>query len=353
MKVAKFGLMLTALAFSTSSFFTQASGLYPGHVLNKTHRANTHHIVRNFVETRSGYGYVTFSGGKAIGNTDNAFTVTVGPHNTKIGSIRGAVDLNFKPEELNCVRGLHLSLTVSEKVPLSISPSCDALLRADIKRSISHTVAGGEVPLPEVPIDPAGIFRLGVKVGATLKVGADFAAGLEVGGFDKPNESIEINGQRRPDFVYASVRPFISGAAKASGYAKLNLFLKTVEKGVKGKLNLINAGTTAYAEAGVTYKPETNSQEPAFKITTLPLIMDASGWVMVNPTYNMDQNKKYQYYTRLKWDANASGGDGSVGLYCDVKLFGMARIFYAETTLISWSPIYEYTRTIYDRTTYI
>ncbi|WP_028022376.1 hypothetical protein [Enterovibrio calviensis] len=320
MKVVKFGLMLTALAFSTTSFVTQASGLYPGQVLNKTHRANTHNIVRNFVETRKGYGYVAFSGGKAIGNTDNEFTVTVGPHNTKIGSVLGGVDLNFNPEELDCVRGLHLSLSVGEDVPLSLSPNCDALLRADIKRSISHTVAGGEVPLPEVPIDPAGIFRLGVKVGATLKVGADFAAGLEVGGFDKPNKPITINGQRRPDFIYASVRPYISGEATAKGYAKLNLFFKTVEKGVKGSLNLINAGTKAYAEAGVTYKPKSTN---------------------------------YQYYTKLKWDANAFGGDGKVGLYCDVKLFGFARIFYAETSLISWSPIYEFNTTIYDRTTYI
>ncbi|OEE62826.1 hypothetical protein A1OO_13325 [Enterovibrio norvegicus FF-33] len=321
MKVMQLGLMLTALAFSTSSFETQASGLSPGQVLNKTHRANTHNIVRNFVETRKGYGYVTFTGGKVIGNTSNDFTVTVGPHNTTLGSVLGGVDLNFKPEDAECVRGLHLSLSVGSDVPFSLSPTCDALLRTDIKRTISHTVASFDVPIPAVPIDPAGIFRLGVSVGAALKVGADFEAGLEVGGFDKPNKPIKINGVRRPDFIFASVRPFISGDATAKGYARLNLLFKTVEKGVKGSLTLINAGTKAYAEAGVTYKKQ--------------------------------PGKKHQYYTRLKWDANAQGGNGKVGLYCDVKLFGFARIFYAETDLISWSPIYEFNQTIYDQTAYL
>ncbi|WP_232314544.1 hypothetical protein [Grimontia marina] len=130
------------------------------------------------METRKGYGYLVFTGGKAIGNTDNEFKVTVGPHNTTLGSVLGGVDLNFNPEELNCVRGLYLSLSVGSDVPLSLSPTCDALLRADINRTISHTVAEAEVPIPEVPIDPLGLYRLGVKVGAALKVGADFAAGL-------------------------------------------------------------------------------------------------------------------------------------------------------------------------------
>ncbi|CZF82512.1 hypothetical protein GCE9029_03275 [Grimontia celer] len=324
MNIRKIGGLLCAAVLSISSFQTQAVGLYAGQVLNKSHRANTHNVVKNFVETRKGFGYVEFTGGKVIGNTDNEFKVTVGPHNTTLGSVLGGVDLNFNPEELNCVRGLHLSLSVGSDVPLSLSPTCDALLRADINRTISHTVAEAEVPIPEVPIDPAGVFRLGVKVGAALKVGADFAAGLEVGGFDKPNKPIEINGQRRPDFVYASVRPFISGDATAKGYASLNLLFKTVEKGVKGSLTLINAGTKAYAEAGISYEPDCEC----------------------------DQTKDYQYYTKLKWDASAKGGNGKIGLYCDVKLFGLARIFYAETDLISWSPIYEFNHTIYEKTAY-
>ncbi|MBE1276540.1 hypothetical protein [Enterovibrio baiacu] len=327
MNQKKLSIIFATLAISLSSFTANAVGLSPGTVLNKTHKAKTHNIVKNFIETRKGYGYVTFSGGKVIGNTENKFSVTVGPHNTQIGSVLGAVDLNFNPEEIQCVRGLHLSLSVGSDVPFSLSPTCGALLRADVKRTLSHTVAEAEVPIPEVPIDPAGIFRLGVKIGAALKVGADFAAGLEVGGYDKPNTPIYVAGNRQPDFIYASVRPFISGDATAKGYASINLIFKTIEKGVKGSLTLISAGTKVIAEAGITYEPDSDCG-------------------------NCNGKKNYQYYTKLKWNANAQGGNGSIGLYCDVKAFGLARIFYAQTDLVSWSPTYEFDHTIYEKSVY-
>ncbi|CCN34770.1 conserved hypothetical protein [Vibrio nigripulchritudo SO65] len=308
-----------AVGFISSS--VNAGTVNAGTVLNKTHSANVHNVVGRFQQTRNSSGYVTYTGGKILGNTNNKFTVNVGPHNTKIGTVLGNTNLSFNPQELDCVRGLHLALTVNASTPISISPTCNALLKADIKRTFSHTIASPEVPIPEVPIDPVGVFKLGVKIGAVLKTGADFAAGLEIGGFDKPNTPIEINGQRRPDFVYASVRPFVAGDATAKGYAMLNLGVKTVEKGVKGNINLINVGTKAHAEAGVTYKEGSSSD--------------------------------FQYYTRLKWDASASGGNGSIGLYCQVKLFGIWNILNAETSLISWSPIWEFNHTIYDKKTYI
>lgn len=310
----------SGVVLGTISPMIQATTANAGTVLNKTHAAKVHHVVGRFQQTRNASGYVTYTGGKILGNTNNAFTVKVGPHNTNIGTVIGNTNLSFNPQELNCVRGLHLSLTVNSSTPLSISPTCDQLLKADIARTFSHTIASPEVPIPEVPIDPAGVFKLGVKVGAVLKTGVDLAAGLEVGGFDRPNSPIELNGQRRPDFVYASVRPFVSGDATAKGYAMLNLGVKTVEKGVKGRINLINTGTKAHAEAGVTYKQESTD---------------------------------YQYYTRLKWDVSARGGDGNIGLYCQVKLFGLWNVFNADTSLISWSPIWEFEHNIYDKTTYI
>ncbi|PKF81596.1 hypothetical protein CW749_02875 [Vibrio sp. vnigr-6D03] len=309
------------LAIGIFSLPAYAGTVNAGTVLNKNHSANVHNVVGRFQQTRHASGYVTYTGGKILGNTDNKFTVNVGPHNTQIGTVFGNTNLSFNPQELNCVRGLHLSLTVNATTPLSISPTCNALLKADIKRTFSHTIAAPEVPIPEVPIDPAGVFKLGVKIGAVLKTGADFAAGLEVGGFDKPNTPIEINGQRRPDFVYASVRPFVAGDATAKGYAMLNFGVKTIEKGVKGAINLVNVGTKAHAEAGVTYKEGSSTD--------------------------------FQYYTRLKWDASAKGGSGNIGLYCQVKLFGIWNILNAETTLISWSPIWEFSHTIYDKTKYI
>ena len=292
-----------------------------GTVLNKTHTAKANKHVKSFLQKRNASGYVTYTGGKILGNTNNKFQVNVGPRNTTIGTVIGKANLSFNPQELNCVRGLHLALTVNSDTPFSASPTCEALLRSDFKRTFSHTVASIEVPLPEVPIDPIGVLKLGAKVGAILKTGVDFAAGLEVGGFDKPNTPIEINGQRRPDFVYATVRPFIAGYATAKGYAMVNLGVKTIEKGVKGSVNLIKTGTKAHVEAGVTYKEDSSSD--------------------------------FQYYTRLKWDAMASGGGGNIGLYCKVKLLGMVDIFNAETSLISWSPIFEANRTIYDKTKYI
>ncbi|EFP97687.1 hypothetical protein [Vibrio caribbeanicus] len=308
------------LAMGTLSFPASAN-INSGTVLDNSHSAKVHDLVGNFRQTRHASGYLTYTGGQILGNTDNEFTLQVGPHDTSIGTVIGTSNLSFNPQEIDCVRGLHLSLTVNETTPFSISPTCEALLKTDLKRTFSHTVATLEVPISEVPIDPAGVFKLGVKVGAVLKTGADFAAGLEVGGFDKPNNPIEINGNRRPDFVYASVRPFVSGDATAKGYAMLNSIVKTVEKGVKGKINLINAGTKAHAEAGITYR-EGSSED-------------------------------FQYYTRLKWDASAKGGDGEIGLYCKVKAFGIADIFNAETSLVSWSPIWELEHTIYDKKTYI
>ena len=309
------------LALGILSFPATATTIHSGTVLDQSHSANVHGLVGNFEQTRRASGYLTYNGGQILGNTDNEFTLQVGPHDTSIGTVVGNTNLSFNPQELDCVQGLHLSLTVNETTPLSISPTCEALLKADLKRTFSHTVATLEVPISEVPIDPAGVFKLGVKVGAVLKTGADFAAGLEVGGFDKPNNPIEINGHRQPDFVYASVKPFVSGDATAKGYAMLNFLVKTVEKGVKGKINLINVGTKAHAEAGIAYKE--------------------------------DSSEDFQYYTRLKWDTSAKGGDGKIGVYCKVKAFGIADIFNAETSLVSWSPIWEFEHTIYDKKTYI
>ncbi|MCG9555171.1 hypothetical protein L1D16_22050 [Vibrio sp. Isolate31] len=323
-----FGELFIVSIIVLCTFNVNADSLNIGTVQDKTNSAKVASQVAKFDQNRFSNGYFTYEGGRVLGNTNNRFTVKVGPHNTNISTVFGNTNLAFNPEELNCVRGLHIGLTVDSDTPISISPTCDALLQADIQRTFSHNIASLEVPLPEIPIDPAGLFRLGVKIGAVLRTGADFSAGLQVGGFEKANYPVVKWGERRPDFVYASIRPFLAGDATAKGYISLNLGIKTIEKGAKGRLNLINLGTTARAEAGVSY-----SQYPDWR--EIP-------------------DKKHRYYMRMKWDTSAKGGDGSLGLYCTVKaFFGMATILNAETTIVSWSPIWEMEHTIADKTRWI
>ncbi|HDZ9322133.1 TPA: hypothetical protein RUZ40_003793, partial [Vibrio cholerae] len=260
-----------------------AAGLSPGTVLDEKHQAKTHPLVENFVQTRKSDGYLTLVGGEIIGNTNNKFEVNVGPHNTNIGSVIGSIDLSFNPKDVECARGVYFSLSVGNDIPFSLNPTCDALFHGAIKQSFSHKIASIEVPLPEIPIDPAGIFRLGAKIGAVLNVGTDLEAGLKLDENSKP-----IN-------VYASIRPYISGNANVKGYAKIDTIIKSIEKGAQGNLTLINAGTKAYVETGLTKKDE-------FEVNNPPQLED------------------YRLYTRLKWDASVKGGNGSIGLYCDVKL---------------------------------
>lgn len=312
MKILNLSLMMSSLI----SIGSYAAGLAPGTVLDEKHQAKTHPLVENFVQTRKSDGYLTLVGGDIIGNTNNKFEVIVGPHNTSIGSVIGSIDLSFNPKDIECARGLYFSLSVGNDIPFSLNPTCDALFHGAIKQSFSHKIASIEVPLPEIPIDPAGIFRLGAKIGAVLNVGTDLEAGLK------------LDENAKPINVYASIRPYISGNANVKGYAKIDTIIKSIEKGAQGNLTLINAGTKAYVETGLTKKDE-------FEVNNPPQLED------------------YRLYTRLKWDASVKGGNGSIGLYCDVKLFGFASIFHAKTDLVSWSPIYNIENTIYDKTSYL
>lgn len=312
MKILNLSLMMSSLI----SIGSYAAGLAPGTVLDEKHQAKTHPLVENFVQTRKSDGYLTLVGGDIIGNTNNKFEVIVGPHNTSIGSVIGSIDLSFNPKDIECARGLYFSLSVGNDIPFSLNPTCDALFQGAIKQSFSHKIAGIEVPLPEIPIDPAGIFRLGAKIGAVLNVGTDLEAGLK------------LDENAKPINVYASIRPYISGNANVKGYAKIDTIIKSIEKGAQGNLTLINAGTKAYVETGLTKKDE-------FEVNNPPQLED------------------YRLYTRLKWDASVKGGNGSIGLYCDVKLFGFASIFHAKTDLVSWSPIYNIENTIYDKISYL
>ncbi|HGS4431686.1 TPA: hypothetical protein ACMDNU_000737 [Vibrio cholerae] len=313
-------LNLSLIILSLISIESYAAGLSPGTVLDEKHQAKTHPLVENFVQTRKSDGYLTLVGGEIIGNTNNKFEVKVGPHNTNIGSVIGSIDLSFNPKDVECARGVYFSLSVGNDIPFSLNPTCDALFHGAIKQSFSHKIASIEVPLPEIPIDPAGIFRLGAKIGAVLNVGTDLEAGLKLDENSKP-----IN-------VYASIRPYISGNANVKGYAKIDTIIKSIEKGAQGNLTLINAGTKAYVETGLTENDE-------FEINA--------------PLQSSNLSKDYRLYTRLKWDASVKGGNGSIGLYCDVKLFGFASIFHAKTDLVSWSPIYNIENTIYDKTSYL
>jgi len=309
--IAKYALVI----FLLQPLAALSDTYYTGDVLNEAFEANVHPIVDEFNLSRNSSGVVTIEGSNVFGNSDNNFTLNVGPDGVSLVSVFGDTSFAFNPEQLECVQGLHLSLTVSGSTPLSVSPSCDSLLLAELSESFSHTFASGEIPI-EVPIDNAGIFTLGVKIGAVVTGSADFYAALEIGGFESDERPIDINGERRPDRLFASITPSISGSAYAKGYLKANFFVTTVEKGVTGSMNLIDAQTNAFTETVVV----------------------------------RNEDDTYDASTRFKWDVSATGGEGSIDLYCQVKLFNRWTIVDETRNLMNWSSIWEINETIFDQT---
>lgn len=325
--IKKYFIISSTLLLTTFSAHTTAN-LSPKNVLNKAHKAQTNKAIKNFKQNRTAKGYIYASENKLIGNTQETFKVTVGPHNTQMSSVTGNIHFAFDPTQAACTRGLHLTYSIGASTPISISPSCDNLLHKELNYDWSHTIASPEVTLPEVPLDSLGIFRVGAKVGGAFNVGANFRAGLKIGGFEKNNDPIYQQGVRQPDVIYATASPWISGSVTGKAYAAVDfLGMKRIEKGVKGRLNLINMSTEGHIEGGITYKPGAAS------------------------LLNTNENP-YQYYTKLKWTGSAKGGDGDISLYCDVKLFNVWNIFSRSTKVISWKPIYETQKTFYEKSHY-
>ncbi|MFT4924463.1 MAG: hypothetical protein ACI8WB_000541, partial [Phenylobacterium sp.] len=127
----------------------------------------------------------------------------------------GSVSFSFNPAKLDCTEGFSFDLEVGDDTVTSIKPNCDDLLNASVSYPVSHTFDLLEVPAVMVPMDPLGLFSVGVKFGVGVTVGSDFTVGGVIGGYD--NEvPFEADGVRRPDYIFASIEPYVAGKVSGS-----------------------------------------------------------------------------------------------------------------------------------------
>ncbi|WP_206196752.1 hypothetical protein [Zooshikella ganghwensis] len=106
--IKKYFIISSTLLLTTFSAHTTAN-LSPKNVLNKAHKAQTNKAIKNFKQNRTAKGYIYASENKLIGNTQETFKVTVGPHNTQMSSVTGNIHFAFDPTQAACTRGLHLT----------------------------------------------------------------------------------------------------------------------------------------------------------------------------------------------------------------------------------------------------
>jgi len=225
----------------------------------------------------------------------------------------GSISFEFNPAKSDCTQGLSFNLEVGEDTVSVFKPNCDDLLDASISYPISHYFdLLPEVIKPKVvvPLDPLGLFKVGVKFGVGVEVGADFTAGGVIGGHN--NElPFKPNNIRNPDYIYASVAPYVSGQISGAAYSTFGHGI--AEAGVKGKFNLVKVQAKGYMEAGIRR------------------VMD-------------EDAIQEEGFLELKVSGKLSGGDGKLEAYCK-KLWGL---LYFSANLMKWDPIYTYERTFYE-----
>ncbi|RXJ73678.1 hypothetical protein CS022_08025 [Veronia nyctiphanis] len=237
-------------------------------------------------------------------------------HNRKFTIGVGSVEFDFNPSKLNCTQGFNFNLEVGEDTVSSFSPSCDDLLNASVEYPISHyfdLIPDYFKPKVEVPLDPVGLFKLGVKFGAGVEVGADFKAGGAVGAVpsDKPFQF--ANGVRNPDYIFAQVEPYVDGLVTSSAYGQFGHGV--AEAGVKGKLSLLKVKGKGYLEAGIR---RVEADDVAGKINE-------------------------EGYVKMEVKGEISGGKGKIEAYCK-KLFGLIVL---KADLYKWDPIWKVSRTFF------
>ncbi len=307
----KFVLFSTLLfsAFSQAEIYKN-----PGTVEFATKLVNKHNVIANSKQHREQDGWmnVTKTSDGAISGyyeAGNWFKI----HNTtvKIGS--GLVSFEFNPAKLDCTQGFSFNLEVGEDTVAAIKPNCDDLLNASISYPISHTFdLIPEVIKPKVviPLDPLGLFQVGVKFGIGVDVGAGFTVGGVIGGYQN-DQPFESDGVRRPDYIYASVEPYVSGNVSATTYTSIGYGIS--EAGVKGSLNLLTVQAKGYLEAGIR-------------------------------RIEVENELTEQGFLELKISGSLSGGDGNVDAYCH-KLWGLIKL---NKTLMEWGPVYQSEHTFYE-----
>jgi hypothetical protein len=286
----------------------------PGTVEFATKVVNQHNVINSSKQHRKQSGWMnvaTTKNGATSGSYEAANWLKI--HNTtvKIGS--GLLSFEFDPAKLDCVQGLSFNLEVGDDTVAVLKPNCDDLLNASVSYPISHTfdlIPEYIKPKVIVPLDPLGLLQVGVKFGVGVEVGAEFIVGGVIGGYDN-DEPFIVDGVRRPDYIYASVEPYVSGNVSASAYTSIGYGIS--EAGVKGSLNLLTVAAKGYMEAGIR-------------------------------RVEIDERIVEEGFLELKISGELYGGNGKVKVYCH-KLWGLLKF---EQTLMKWDPLYQYERTFFD-----
>jgi len=305
-------LTLSSLVFSATAF----AEIYknPGTVEFATKTVNQHSVMGASRQHREQAGWMnvqTTENGATSGFYEAGNWFKIHGTTVKLGS--GLVSFEFDPAKLDCVQGFSFNLEVGEDTVAVLKPNCDDLLNASVSYPISHTfdlIPEAIQPKVVVPLDPLGLLQVGVKFGIGVDVGADFTVGGVIGGYDN-DEPFVVEGVRRPDYIFASVEPYVSGNVSASAYTSIGYGIS--EAGVKGSLNLLTVAAKGYMEAGIR-------------------------------RVEIEEEIVEQGFLELKISGELYGGDGKIKAYCH-KLWGLLKF---ETTLMEWDPLYQYEHTFYE-----
>ena len=234
-------------------------------------------------------------------------------HNRNFKVSVGSVEFSFNPSKLDCTQGMTFNLTVGEDSVAAFKPNCDDLLNASVTYPVEYyfdLIPEVVKPKVEVPLDPLGLLKLGVKFGAGIEAGADFTVGGVIGGHNN-EEPFVVDGVRRPDYIYAEVAPYVGGVVSSSAYASFGHGIS--EAGVKGKLSLLKVKGKGYVEAGIRRVKQN------------------------------DQTVE-QGFLELKVTSQLSGGDGKIQAYCK-KLWGLLQF---NVDVMKWDPLYTREFTLYE-----
>ena len=286
----------------------------PGTVEFATKMVNQHNMISSTKQHREQAGWMnvaTTENGATSGSYEAANWLKI--HNTRVKIGSGLLSFEFDPAKLDCVQGLSFNLEVGDDTVAVLKPNCDDLLNASVSYPISHTfdlIPEYIKPKVIIPLDPLGLLQVGVKFGVGVEVGAEFVVGGVIGGYDNEHPFI-VDGVRRPDYIYASVEPYVSGNVSASAYTSIGHGIS--ETGVKGTLNLLTVAAKGYMEAGIR-------------------------------RVEVDERIVEEGFMELKISGELYGGNGKVKVYCH-KLWGLLKF---ESTLMKWDPLYQYERTFFD-----
>ncbi|SFD47181.1 hypothetical protein [Pseudoalteromonas denitrificans] len=307
-----------AFLYLTSALFTGLSSadIYknPGTVEFATKMVTKHNVIAYSKQHREQAGWMNVTktnNGATSGSYEAGNWFKLHKSAIKIGS--GLVSFEFNPAKLDCTQGFSFNLEVGEDTVTVIKPNCEDLLNAEVSYPISHTfdlIPEWIKPKVVVPLDPLGLVQVGVKFGMGVDVGADFTVGGVIGGYEN-DEPFEVNNVRRPDYIYASVEPYVSGHVTSAAYTTIGHGI--AEAGVKGKLNMLTVKTKGYMEAGIR-------------------------------RVEVENEIVEQGFLELKISGKLSGGDGKIDAYCH-KLWGLIKF---NTNLMKWDPLYQYEHTFYE-----